>query len=290
MKNKTVIIIMICISILLFLLLVSIIIFNKRNSREVRKLIKFHYNYYGGMSTKYNVNYDIECSNKCIGNIKTKNNNYLDININDDTINKLINIINKNYIYKWNGFDKSLNATDGSGFNLQIVCDDNRKINAKGYMKFPKNHKILKEELNELFENIDENDYNIKTINYIDKFEIKLHSKNNNISEDKFYIDSNYEANLFNEVFSTEIDFSKFDFNDNVIFIKNINTGSGSNIFRLNRVIIKNGKVDFEIDKDIPKIGTADMAYWYIGAVVKFEDVMEYDLLDWKKPSEIKEK
>ena len=44
----------------------------------------------------------------------------------------------------------------------------------------------------------------------------------------------------------------------------------------------------FDIDRYIPEVGTDDMAYWFVGAVVNEKDIEDYDLTMWKRPSSIK--
>ena len=79
--------------------------------------------------------------------------------VTEKELKEIANIIEKNEIYKWDGFDKSdPDVLDGDGFSLYVTYDSNDKIKAHGYMKYPKNYSkganALKEYLDGLIETL----------------------------------------------------------------------------------------------------------------------------------------
>ncbi len=60
----------------------------------------------------------------------------IDVKVFDD----LAVIVRENGLGKWDGFNKSADGImDGYGFTLKIEFDDEKKIDAHGYMQFPDN-------------------------------------------------------------------------------------------------------------------------------------------------------
>ena len=107
-----------------------------------------------------NTNYNLYLEkDKIIINIKPNNLPYEEaktIEINDNkVISEIENLLNKYEVYKWDGFSKSdNNVLDGNSFFFNLVYSDNKKINANGYMMYPKNYKEVKEGLDSIFMNL----------------------------------------------------------------------------------------------------------------------------------------
>ena len=82
------------------------------------------------------------------GNVeKTVDGKYLD---------RLADIINENEVAKWDGFDKSAHGIlDGGGFVLKVTYDDEKTIEAHGYMMFPDNYAVVSDKFEELFSEIE---------------------------------------------------------------------------------------------------------------------------------------
>ena len=55
-------------------------------------------------------------------------------------LDQLANIIEKENIQAWNGFNKSESLMDGPGFTLKIEYENGKKIEAHGYGSFPDNY------------------------------------------------------------------------------------------------------------------------------------------------------
>lgn len=100
-----------------------------------------------------------------------------------------------------------------------------------------------------------------------------------------YMIDSVEELNAFHKLYSDKIDISKSLLNKNTAFVYVEEVGSGSISMKLSSVSLKNNKVDFKITRNSPEVGTADMATWYLVAIIPNETIKEFNLDNWTKPS-----
>ena len=282
MKKKNILLIFLLVSVVL----VFVILLLEFNVKTINGMSEFRYSYYGGFSTEGNTYYDIKCDDKCIGQIDIEGRHYDEITIDKNTINKLVKIMNKYNISKWDGFNKSIDATDGNGFSLEIKTNDNETITAEGYLRFPNNHAAFHGDLVNLFSKYVE-DVTGNKIDIIDKYEEKTHRDNNDTGYKKFYIDSLDELKIFNDKFDNIIDIYKVDFDENVILVENVTRGSGSDVLFLKDIYVKNKKIEFDIEDYSLKNGTMDMTYWYLIAVVKKDDLRGLDIDDWVEPSSL---
>lgn len=67
-------------------------------------------------------------------------------------VEKIIEILDKYEVYKWDGFKKSNpNVLDGDSFNLSVRYNDDKSIFASGYMMWPKNYREVQGELDSIF-------------------------------------------------------------------------------------------------------------------------------------------
>ena len=285
MKKKYYLIIIICV----LVITIGVFLVKELSYKQINDIQEFNYHYYGGWDTRNNVYYEINCmDNKCKGNYKTEDGDKRDITISEETKNKLVKIINKYHVNKWDGFNKKVDWTDQASFGLEITNEKDETIKAEGYGRFPSRHNEFRDEVKELLDYSYSLDLSSNTIDYIKKFEYKEHSINTNIRENYFYIDSQSELDAFNKLFNYELDVNDVKFGKEVILVNYIRTGSGSNKFKLNDIYVKYDRVMFDIDRYIPEVGTDDMAYWFVGAVVNEKDIEDYDLTMWKRPSSIK--
>ena len=70
------------------------------------------------------------------------------VEIDKKTINRIIELLNKNEVYKWDGFNKSDKyVLDGDSFSFWLYMDNGKEIHASGYMKWPKNYGNVRDEL-----------------------------------------------------------------------------------------------------------------------------------------------
>lgn len=130
---------------------------------------------------------------------------------------------------------------------------------------------------------------NLKTINLkIEKYEIKTYEYfNNGVETTQFYIDSIEELEIFYSLYSNELNIDKTKLQNYKIFIKVEAVSSGSIEMKLADVLLKENKLNFEIEKKEPEIGTSEMAFWYFVAMIPNQKVKELDISDWEKPSKI---
>ena len=75
-------------------------------------------------------------------------------------LERLTEIANKYEIGSWDGFEKyDRNVMDGSSFSLSIYTESGQEIDARGYMKYPKNYGEAMEEIKCLFDEIYNGEY-----------------------------------------------------------------------------------------------------------------------------------
>lgn len=150
------------IGLLLILVMFSTItfgIYKSINNRIVltKDNIKYiHYSYSTGDMANSNVHYYIDLvDGKYILSLKpgevddslTKK-----VVLDEKTIEQLVNRLNKENIYLWNGFrENDKDALDGDSFSLYISTKDNEEINASGYERWPNNYFEVKSIFYSLF-------------------------------------------------------------------------------------------------------------------------------------------
>ncbi|MBO4855256.1 hypothetical protein J5500_02515 [Candidatus Saccharibacteria bacterium] len=139
--------------------IVAVIVFGIGSSRHERNggIVSFSYSHGSGMGGY--VDYTLKkqdnlalYSAKCMGCM-----NNFDVNktIDSSYLGKIADIVKKYEMGKWDGFNESDDGIlDGSGFTLKIEYDDERKIEAHGYMKYPSNYREATEELTNLLDEI----------------------------------------------------------------------------------------------------------------------------------------
>ena len=138
----------------------------KRKSNNIKDIKKLSFSYSTGNYIYGSVSYDISFENgKYILTIKLDNvapEDAVELEINNTIIENVLAILNKYQVKEWNGFNKSdQNVLDGNSFNMTITEKDETHISAHGYMKWTENYREVKQELDELFKNIlDENKEN----------------------------------------------------------------------------------------------------------------------------------
>ena len=81
--------------------------------------------------------------------------NQLKKEVSKETVTKIENILKKYKVYKWNGFNKSdNNVLDGNSFSFSYTNTNKKYISASGYMKYPKNYRNFKNDINSLYEEL----------------------------------------------------------------------------------------------------------------------------------------
>ena len=123
--------------------------------------------------------------------------------------------------------------------------------------------------------------------NKITFYELKTHEYFSVVNNGKYYIDSKEELKKFYSLYSDKISIDEGKLSDNTFFIETIKVPSGSISIKLNDVNLNNNKVNFVIDKNTPEIGTDDMAFWYLVAIIPNDMLKNINISEWEKPSSV---
>ena len=142
----------------LILIILCIIMFRKEDDivKSIDSIKYFRFSYSNGYMANSSQSYEINCDEKCILTLKPKyipDDEAVEVELSKEEIDKLIEIINKYNVSKWNGFNKSDKyVLDGDSFSLSITALDNEHISAMGYMMYPKNYGEFRSEVDSMFE------------------------------------------------------------------------------------------------------------------------------------------
>lgn len=190
--------------IIVLVIIISLMVILKRRKIELTKdNIKYiHFSYSTGNMMYSNVQYYVDYKDyKYIATIKPdglSEEEAKKIEIDENTIEKLINVLNKYKVYNWNNFHKNdKRILDGNSFSFYLSTKDNKTIEASGYMKWPKNYSNVKSELDSIFSSL----YNVEKINiedldYLHFSYSKGYAMNSNIIYDINKTDNKYIASI----------------------------------------------------------------------------------------------
>ena len=127
---------------------------NKKELKDLRNL-KFHYT--SGYAIYAYTNYEINYDDKYTITIKPygiPDEEAKTYDISEEEIEKILEILNKYDVKKWDGFRKSdKNVLDGDSFSFSARFEDGTSISASGYVSYPTNYSNVKKELIEIFNN-----------------------------------------------------------------------------------------------------------------------------------------
>ena len=133
--------------------------------------------------------------------------------------------------------------------------------------------------------------YKKNNLNEITKYEIKT---NEYFSEDldtgKYVISSAEELDKFYKLYSSILNINEEYLGNNSIFVQTEKVGSSSTQLKLSAVTFENNNVNFVVERKNSEIGTTDMAFWYLVAIIPNEKLTNLNLDGWKKPSEVSKK
>ena len=169
MKKLWIILLILVIIIAIILLL---FLMNKKKIKENNLDIKYMRFSYSTSTMMYgNVSYEINYKdNKYIASIKPNNKSEeekLEIELDNKTLNNVIDVLNKYDINSWDKFSKhDKNVLDGNGFSFSLRTKDGKEITASGYMKWPTNYSEVRSGLDDIFNNLYEENY-IEDLTYL---------------------------------------------------------------------------------------------------------------------------
>jgi hypothetical protein len=153
--------------IIVILAIIGILVFllTRKEKVEIKDLKTLHYSYSNGYGMYAYAYYDIKCDSKCTITIKPSgfpDESEKTYDMDDNSINSNINILNKYEVSTWDGFDKSdKNVLDGNSFSFSLKTKDGYSVDAKGYMMWPDNYRNVRDELEDIFISfINEGDFN----------------------------------------------------------------------------------------------------------------------------------
>ena len=142
--------------ILLIIILVIFFIFGIKRKVIINNIKHLRLSYSNGYAmyaySIYEINYE---DGKYILSIKP--NGVPDEEVQKEEISKkdikqVINILNKYNVSKWDGFNKiDKNVLDGDSFSFSLKYNDDKDVSASGYMRYPKDYGLVKQELVDIF-------------------------------------------------------------------------------------------------------------------------------------------
>ncbi len=158
MKMKYAVIIIV---VLLTISLLILILCNKKEKEKIESISSLSFYYTNGYAINSDIRYEIDCKDKCIAIVKPygkSDDEKIEVEINKETLNEIIDVLNKYDVIKWNGFSKSdHDVLDGDSFSMHFTYNDGKRVSASGYMMWPENYREVQKELDSIFKEI-END------------------------------------------------------------------------------------------------------------------------------------
>ena len=153
---KKIWVVLIILSLVIFVSFIVVLIKSKKVVFTKDNIKSMHFSYSTGNMIYSNVRYKLEYkNNKYVANIKPNNipdEEEKEIEIDENTLQKIIDVLNKYKVYNWNNFHKSdKRVLDGNSFSFYLKTKDKKDIDASGYMKWPKNYYNVREELDNIF-------------------------------------------------------------------------------------------------------------------------------------------
>ena len=139
--------------IVVIILISSYFLFFKKDIM-ISNIKNFEYSTYDGQTKNGDIVYKIYFDNNKIYASYKKYGEEVDIKeeIDKDTISQLEKILNHYKVSNWNNFHgNNKNVLDGSSFSFYVLYDNDKKIEANGYMKYPSNYQKVDKEIKILF-------------------------------------------------------------------------------------------------------------------------------------------
>ena len=162
---KKIWIVLIILSLVIIVSLIIVLIKVKKITITKDNIKSMSFSYSTGNMIYSNVQYKLEYKNyKYMAIIKPNNipdEKAKKIEIDENTLQKIVDVLNKYKVSYWNNFHRSnKRILDGNSFSFYLKTKDNY-ISASGYMKWPRNYHKVKEELDSIFNSL----YNVEKIN-----------------------------------------------------------------------------------------------------------------------------
>ena len=148
---------MIAFVVLIIIFIGGLFMFKLFNNKKITDIKSLEYNISDGRMMYGNTYYELKCDSKCIlkSNLEgMEDEKYITVDVDKNSVSKIIDILNKYNAYSWNGFNKSdKNVLDGTSYYFRLDTGSDT-IDASGYMKYPKNFGVAIKEIIKIFESI----------------------------------------------------------------------------------------------------------------------------------------
>ena len=146
------------IGIIVLVLIIIICFFSFNKKTQISDIENFSFSYSKGYMANAYIRYNISCKEKCTATIKpygVAEENAYELDISNDVMDEIKSLLIKYDVYKWNGFNKNdKNVLDGDSFNFYFKKKNVDKIEASGYMMWPKNYADVRNGLDSIFNKI----------------------------------------------------------------------------------------------------------------------------------------
>ena len=153
----------IIIGIIVIVITVLLVLFIRKKKENVNKvdinnIISFHLSYSNGYMMNANIIYDYYYDKKLdkyMVSVKphlVADEDKVLVEASSDFGDKIKDILIKYNVSTWNGFSEAdKNVLDGDDFSLSIRMEDEQNISANGYMRWPNNYRNVRDEFDNLF-------------------------------------------------------------------------------------------------------------------------------------------
>ncbi len=123
---------------------------------DITKIKSLYITYSDGYAMNYYTRYELKNKNG-IYTAKIKPHGVaeeeeLETEIEKEDADKILNVLKKYHVEKWDGFDKTdKDVLDGDSFSFSLTLDNGKSIHASGYMMWPKNYSDVVAEISPVF-------------------------------------------------------------------------------------------------------------------------------------------
>ena len=140
---------------------------NEEEKYDFSKIKSFYITYTNGYAMNSYTTYQLSVNNnKYMVKIKPygiPEEELLEIEVDRKVVDKLIEILTKYEVNKWDGFDRvAKDVLDGNSFSLSITLEDEKTIDASGYMIWPDHYRDVINEISPIFMEIYNKEKGIK--------------------------------------------------------------------------------------------------------------------------------
>ncbi len=136
---------------------------------EINDVISFHFSYSNGYMMNANISYEYyynKETNKYIVSVKPyliAEEDKVEKESSKEFGEKIKKILVKYDLGKWNGFKKyAKDVLDGDSFSFHVRMEKEQSIEADGYMMWPENYRLVREEFDKIFMEIYNKEKGIK--------------------------------------------------------------------------------------------------------------------------------